>query len=102
MVINLVNDCTWCTQNGHQDGSSFIWHQPCNNQTALLVHHFGEYSETRNKKLYSHSLRIAYDKSALSLLGSREWRYIHVKAINSNESTTPTGLHECMHAQKDV
>ena len=29
----------WCTQNLRRDGSSFTWHQPCNNQRALSVHH---------------------------------------------------------------
>ena len=36
----------WCTQNDYQGGNSFTWHQPCNNQTALYVHHFGGYSKT--------------------------------------------------------
>ena len=27
----------WCTQNLRRDGSSFTWHQICNNQTALSV-----------------------------------------------------------------
>ena len=36
----------WCTQNLRRDGSSFTWHQPCNNQTAQLAsrsrpQHFG-------------------------------------------------------------
>ena len=25
----------WCTQNVRQDGCSLMWHQPCNNHTAL-------------------------------------------------------------------
>ena len=34
---DTVNWCmvVWCTQNLRRDGSSFTWHQPCNNQTAL-------------------------------------------------------------------
>ena len=32
-----VNWCmvVWCTEKLRQDGSSFMWHQPCNNQTGL-------------------------------------------------------------------
>ena len=37
-----------CAQNMHQDGSSFMWLQPCNNQT---VHCFGGYSKARCVKL---------------------------------------------------
>ena len=34
---DTVNCCmvVWCTQHMHWDGSSFMWHQPCNNQIAL-------------------------------------------------------------------
>ena len=34
---DTVNGCmvAWCTQNVRRDGSSFTWHQPCNNQAAL-------------------------------------------------------------------
>ena len=32
----------------HLDGSSFSWHQPCNNQTALQAH-FGENSKHETK-----------------------------------------------------
>ena len=35
----------WCTQNVRRDGSGFMWHQPCNNQAALYVHHLGGYSK---------------------------------------------------------
>ena len=33
---DIVNSCmvVWCTQNVHQNGSSFTWHQSSNNQTA--------------------------------------------------------------------
>ena len=34
---------TWCIQNLRWDGSRFTWHQPCNSQIALSVHHFGGY-----------------------------------------------------------
>ena len=39
----------WRTQNVRRDGSSITWYQPCNNQTALYVHHFGGFSK-QNKK----------------------------------------------------
>ena len=29
----------------HEDCSSFAWHQPCDNQRVLLVHHFGGYKK---------------------------------------------------------
>ena len=42
---DTVNWCMveWCTQNLHRDSSSFTWHQSCNNQRALSVHHFHGY-----------------------------------------------------------
>ena len=40
---DTVHGCMMCTQNVCRDGNSFTWHQPCNNQTALQVHHFGGY-----------------------------------------------------------
>ena len=42
---DTVNWCMvkWCTQNLRWDGSSFTWHQPCNNQRALSAHHFDGY-----------------------------------------------------------
>ena len=38
----IVNWCMveWCSQNLHRKGSSFTWHQPCNNEIALSIHHF--------------------------------------------------------------
>jgi len=47
-----------------RDGSSFEWHQPCKNQTALQAHHLGGHSE-RAVKSYSHSFRATCDKSAV-------------------------------------
>ena len=41
------------------------------NQTALYVHHFGEYSR-RAIKSDSHSFKIASDKSAVSVIESGE------------------------------
>ena len=56
---DIVNWCmvVWYTQNVRRDASSFTWHQPCNNQTALCVLHFSGYSK-RAMKGYSHSFRI--------------------------------------------
>ena len=36
---DTVNWCmvVWCSQNLCLDGSSFTWHQPCNNQTASVT-----------------------------------------------------------------
>ena len=36
-VYDIVNRCmvVWFTQNVHRDGTSLMWHQRCNNQTAL-------------------------------------------------------------------
>ena len=55
-----------------RDGSSFTWHQPCKNQTALHVHHFGWYSKRAITISDSHSFRIACEKSSVSLLESGE------------------------------
>ena len=45
---DIVNWCmfVWCAQNVHRHGSSFTWHQPCNNQIALSVHRFDWYWKT--------------------------------------------------------
>ena len=48
-----------------QDGSSFEWHQPRKNQTALQLHHFGGHSK-RAVKSYSHSFRVACDNKGCS------------------------------------
>ena len=63
----------WCTQNLRQDGSSFMWHQPCQ---RCKVPHFGGYSKKHYKKLVTH---VESHASAVSLLESGEQRYI--KAI---------------------
>ena len=55
-------------------------HQPCKNQTALQLHHLGVYSK-HSVKSNSRSFRVACDKNAVSLLESREQRYI--KAIKN-------------------
>ena len=57
----------WCTQNVRRNGSSCMWHQPCNNQTALLI--FGWYSKRSTE---NHSLGTTRGKGAVSLLVTRE------------------------------
>ena len=69
---------TECTE----DGSSFEWHQPCNNQTALQLHHLGGYSRHAVKSS-SHSYRVTCGKNAVSLLKREQQRYI--KAINNSK-----------------
>ena len=85
----------WCTQNVYQNGSSLTWHQPCNNQTALSVYHFGGYSKklttTKNTtKGDSHSLRTC-NKSTVSLLESREQHCIKVISNNTHQIQSPVG-----------
>ena len=82
-VTLYVNWCVvaLCTQNVCRDGISFTWHQPCNNKTALQVHHFGGYLK-RAIKGYNYSLRIECDKNAESVQDSRERRFI--KALNQS------------------
>ena len=80
---DTVNWCmvVWCTQNVRRDDSSFMWHEPCNNQIALkytlqlLKNATGRCSKMLQadiQKCYSHRFRITCDKSAMSLLESRE------------------------------
>ena len=85
---DIVNWCmvAWCAHNLHQDGSSFRWHQPCNNQIVLSLHHFVGYWKTCYYFIFnegcSQSFRIICDTSTVSLLKSREQCYI--KAIDNN------------------
>ena len=43
----------WHTQNA-QRWQQFWWHQPCKNQTALQLHHFGGYSKRAIKTTVIH------------------------------------------------
>ena len=52
----------------------------CGTMPVLSVHHFSGNSKTRYKKLFTH---VESHASAVSLLESREWRYIYIKAINN-------------------
>ena len=66
-----LHEVMWCgawlygVHRMHWDSSSFMWHLPCNNQTALLIHHFGWYSKHAVKS-NSHSFGITCDKSTVS------------------------------------
>ena len=42
----MTRHCAWmyCVHRSLREGNSFTWHQLCNKQTALYVHHFGGYS----------------------------------------------------------
>ena len=61
----------WCTQNLRRDGSSFMWHQPCQrckrHTTSVALF------KTRYKKLVTH---VESHASAVSLQESGEQRYI--------------------------
>ena len=46
----------------------------CGTMPVLSVHHFSGNSKTRYKKLFTH---VESHASAVSLLESREWRYIY-------------------------
>ena len=64
--------------------SSFTWHQPCNNQIALSVHHFGGYEKyalwksqfgnrhTRKDAAYSDIIIIILDRSCIALVSAVE------------------------------
>ena len=74
VIHYTVNWCMYvrCTQNMHQDNSSFTWHQPWNNQTALSVCHVSGNLKKCTVQSYSHSFRVTRDKSTASPLISRE------------------------------
>ena len=69
-----------------RDSSSFMWHQPRNNQTVLWVHHFGGYSKKAPWKA-CHSFRIACDMSTVSLPESEKQRYIKATNFNNCSNT---------------
>ena len=64
--------CLYSVHRTRRDGSSFMWHQQCNNQIAVSVHHCGGYGQKRAIKSCSHLFRITWDKSAVSRLESGE------------------------------
>ena len=84
----------------HQDGSSFEWHQPCKNLTALQLHHLGGYSKHAVKKNYSHSFRVTCDKSTVSLLETENSAvYIYIKVINNTINFSLDRKHSSAHRQ---
>ena len=81
VALHEVTWCmvVWCTQNLHQDDSSFMWHQSCQHckyTTSVDV------KKMRDKKLVTH---VESHVSTVSLLESGEQHCI--KAINNNHST---------------
>ena len=66
----------------HPDGSSFLWHQPHKNQTALQLYHLGGYLKHAVKS-YIYSFRVICSKNAVSLLERGEQCYIKVINITS-------------------
>ena len=70
------------------DGSSFLWHQPCQrcNYTTSV-----DTQKTRYKKLFTH---VESHASAMSLLESGE--QCEIKAINNNNNLCTT----CSHSSK--
>ena len=56
----------WCTHNLRRDGSSFMWHQPCQRckyTTSVDIQPKNNNNKTRYKKKAVHSCRITYDRS---------------------------------------
>ena len=69
----------WCTQNLHQDGSSFMWHQSCQRCKYTTSVEIKKRAKKIEKKLVT---RYESHASAVSLPESGEWRCI--KMINNN------------------
>ena len=78
---DIVNWCmvAWCAQNLHQDGSSFRWHQPCNNQIVLSLHHFVGYW----KMCYNFILFLMKDAVSHSELYVTRAQWVSLRAENS-------------------
>ena len=78
-----------------RDGSSFMLHQPRNNQTELKY----TTSKCATKKRHSHSFRITCDKSAARLPASGEKRHVkqspspHLAQVLFLGQPRPGGLH---------
>ena len=102
----------WCTQNVHRYCSSFMWHQPCNNQTVLQVYHFGDIknalymlkrggrggrerwreAQRERERSYSHSFRITCDKKRSE--SARERRI----ALNKSDHHDRHRCFACLHS----
>ena len=71
VTLHEVKRCmdVWCTQNLRRDGSSFMWHQPCQPGWKYTTSAVDIYSKTRFKKLVTH---VESHASAVSLPESGE------------------------------
>ena len=77
-LLHEVKWCmvVWCAQNLRRDGSSFMWHQPCQRCKHTTLVDIKKTKTKRYKKLFTY---VESHASAASLLKSGEQRYI--KAI---------------------
>ena len=78
----------YCAHRMCRDGNSFIWHQPCNNQTVLYVHHCCGYSKCPIKSCRL-AFRITCNKSTVSRLESGEQHY-YIIVHESSHHCHPT------------
>ena len=74
MALHEVTWCmvVWCTQNLRRDGSSFMWHQPCQRLSTPLGWIFNKKTKQKKtcyKKLVTH---VESHASAVSLLKRAE------------------------------
>ena len=77
-----LHEGTWCMVVWYiQNAPRWQQLQVAPAMSALYAHHFGGYSKMRYKKLFTH---VESHASAVTLLESREQRYI--KAINNNNN----------------
>ena len=68
----------------HQTGSSFTWHHPCNNQTALQVHHFGGCSKRAMKVYVTDFISLALQKTSWYLC-TQQQDVLKVDVFDKNE-----------------
>ena len=87
-ALNEVTRCTvvWCTQNLRRDGSSFMWHQPC----QRCKYTTSVYIQKRAVKKASHSCRITCERSE----SARERRIALFKSDRNHQLRIdiPTGF----------
>ena len=90
----------WCTQNLPRDGSSFSWHQPCNNQIVLSVHHFAGYYTTHYKRIQSLiQSHMQHQCSESSKPAQKQSQYIFISP-STDPSIHPL-THWSIHQQTD-
>ena len=83
MALHEVTWCmvAWCTQNFRRDGSSFVWHQPCQRCKYTTS------VDIQNALLKAiHSCRITCERSE----SARQWRIALYKQSPINQSILPT------------